>query len=116
MQFLDFIFLARSWVADRVYFSEKLALIGKRTEERQNPLTFIIFPEGTLVSADTKPKSKKYADKLQIVRALHNLKVFYLLVLLSGHPSTGRYQTYTLTSIHWTVIFSSYIVSKNSGT
>jgi len=66
MQFYNFIFLARSWASDRVYLSNSLAWLGRRAEKKDLPLTFILYPEGTLVSKDTRPISKKYADKMGI--------------------------------------------------
>ena len=67
MQFFNFIFLARSWAADRIYLVKQLALLGQRAQSHDTPLTLILYPEGTLVSRDTRPISKKYADKLGIV-------------------------------------------------
>jgi lysocardiolipin and lysophospholipid acyltransferase len=67
MQFFNFIFLARSWASDRIYLVKQLALLGQRAQLHDTPLTFILYPEGTLVSRDTRPISKKYADKLGIV-------------------------------------------------
>jgi 1-acyl-sn-glycerol-3-phosphate acyltransferase len=67
MQVFNFIFLARSWVADRIYLVKQLDLLGQTTQLYDDPLTFILYPEGTLVSQDTRPISKKYADKLGIV-------------------------------------------------
>lgn len=68
MQFYNFIFLARSWASDRLHLSQSLAWLGRRAEQEDTPLTFLLYPEGTLVSKDTRPVSKKYADKLGIVR------------------------------------------------
>jgi len=68
MQFFNFIFLARSWAADSVYLASRLAQIGTQNEQDDKPLSLILYPEGTLVSGDTRPISKKYADKLGIVR------------------------------------------------
>jgi 1-acyl-sn-glycerol-3-phosphate acyltransferase len=93
MQFFNFIFLARSWASDRIYLVKQLALLCQRAQLRDTPLTFILYPEGTLVSQDTRPISKKYADKLRIV-SLHHQS--YLLPSLtrfparrdSHHPST----------------------------
>ena len=68
MQFYNFIFLARPWASDRLHLSQSLAWLGKRAEQEDTPLTFLLYPEGTLVSKDTRPISKKYADKLGIVR------------------------------------------------
>ena len=67
MQFFRFIFLARSWASDSLYLVKQLALLGERAQAHDTPLTFILYPEGTLVSPDTRPISKKYADKLGIV-------------------------------------------------
>lgn len=68
MQLYNFIFLARSWASDRLYLSDRLSWLGRRAESEDTPLTFILYPEGTLISKDTRPISKKYADKLGIVR------------------------------------------------
>jgi hypothetical protein len=67
MQFFNFIFLTRSWASDRIYLVKQLALLGQKTQLQDTPLTFILYPEGTLVSQDTRPISKKYADKVGIV-------------------------------------------------
>ena len=67
MQFFSFIFLARSWAADRAQLASSLSRLGMEAEEEDNPLAFILYPEGTLVSDQTRPISKKYADKLGIV-------------------------------------------------
>ena len=73
MQFFRFIFLARSWASDSLYLVKQLALLGERAQDRDTPLTFILYPEGTLVSPDTRPVSKKYADKLGIVSSISPL-------------------------------------------
>jgi 1-acyl-sn-glycerol-3-phosphate acyltransferase len=66
MQFFNFIFLARSWAADRLNLVTKLSLIGQQAEQREKPLMFLLYPEGTVISENTQPVSKKYADKLGI--------------------------------------------------
>ncbi|EJF66552.1 hypothetical protein DICSQDRAFT_142143 [Dichomitus squalens LYAD-421 SS1] len=66
MQFYNFIFLARSWASDRLQLSQGLSWLARRAEKEDWPFTFILYPEGTLVSKDTRPISKKYADKLGI--------------------------------------------------
>lgn len=71
MQFYDFIFLSRSWAADRLHLATSLSRLGQRAEKQDTPLTFILYPEGTLVSKDTRPVSKKYADKMGLVRAAY---------------------------------------------
>ena len=70
MQFYNFIFLSRSWASDRFHLAKSLAWLGQRAEKQDTPLTFILYPEGTLVSKDTRPLSKKYADKMGIVRSM----------------------------------------------
>jgi len=70
MQFFDFIFLARSWASDRLYLMKQLALLGGRAQDRDTPLTFILYPEGFIVSPERRPVSKKYADTLGIVRLI----------------------------------------------
>ncbi|KAE9410871.1 hypothetical protein BT96DRAFT_846615 [Gymnopus androsaceus JB14] len=66
MQFFDFIFLARSWASDRVQLATHLSALGKAAETQDNPLAFILYPEGTLVSPHTRPLSTKYAEKMGI--------------------------------------------------
>lgn len=63
-----FIFLARSWASDQVQLHEKLSKLGKKAEQEDNPFALILFPEGTLVSRDTRPISRRYAEKLGVVR------------------------------------------------
>lgn len=45
-----------------------LKSLARRANKYRKSLALLIFPEGTLVSALTKPKSAKYADKMNIVR------------------------------------------------
>jgi len=66
MQFFKFIFLARSWASDREQLASHLSILGEQAEREDNPLTLILYPEGTLVSPDTRPISKKFADKMGI--------------------------------------------------
>lgn len=67
MQLFDFIFLARSWASDKDVLASRLNTLGKAAKQENNPLCFIIYPEGTLVSKNTRPISKKFADKTGIV-------------------------------------------------
>jgi len=73
MQIYRFVFLARSWASDRLQLSSKLAKLGRKAEQEDKPFTFILFPEGTLVSKNTRPISRKYADKLGVVRFHHHV-------------------------------------------
>ena len=67
MQLFDFIFLARSWASDKDVLASRLDTLGKAAKRENTPLCFIIYPEGTLVSKNTRPISKKFADKTGIV-------------------------------------------------
>lgn len=67
MQFFRFIFLARSWASDRVALARQLSRLGKQAQEEDKPFMFLLYPEGTLVSKDTRPISKKFAEKQGIV-------------------------------------------------
>ncbi|KAF9513447.1 hypothetical protein BS47DRAFT_1296108 [Hydnum rufescens UP504] len=73
MQFYRFIFLARSWSADRIYLGKHLVSIAQRAQRAGQAFALLIFPEGTLVSQDTRPLSKKYADKISIADMEHTL-------------------------------------------
>ena len=75
MQFFDFIFLARSWVSDKHVLASRLNTLGEAAKRENSPLCFIIYPEGTLVSKDTRPISKKFADKTGIVSNKDCLKL-----------------------------------------
>lgn len=70
MQFYRFIFLARSWAKDRGPLGEHVVDVAEQSKAADSKLALIIYPEGTLVSKDTRPLSKKYADKVGIVRIL----------------------------------------------
>jgi 1-acyl-sn-glycerol-3-phosphate acyltransferase len=70
MQLFNFIFLSRSWASDRVRLASNLAALGRLAEENDNPLCLILYPEGTLVSQQTRPISKKFADKMGIVSSI----------------------------------------------
>ncbi|KAG6911811.1 hypothetical protein DXG01_000058 [Tephrocybe rancida] len=121
MQLYGFIFLARSWASDRIQLASHLAALGKRAEEEDKPLCFLLYPEGTLVSPNTRPVSKKFADKEGIadlsnlllprstglyysLRSLAprvpDLKLIDLTVVYPGIPRMGYGQDYyTLRSI-----------------
>ena len=68
MQMYRFIFLARSWSSDKFQLARRLSKLGKKAQEEDKPFTLILFPEGTLVSKDTRPVSSKYAEKMGVVR------------------------------------------------
>jgi 1-acyl-sn-glycerol-3-phosphate acyltransferase len=78
MQFFDFIFLARSWASDRAELARHLSAIGRAAEKEDHPLAFVLYPEGTLVSKDTRPISRKFADKMGIVSLTKLLGLKYV--------------------------------------
>ncbi|KAF9036424.1 hypothetical protein BDZ89DRAFT_1011267 [Hymenopellis radicata] len=73
MQFFNFIFLARSWASDRVELDSSLSSLASAAEREDTPFAFILYPEGTLVSKDTRPVSRKFADKMGISDLTHTL-------------------------------------------
>ncbi|EKM83713.1 hypothetical protein AGABI1DRAFT_32690 [Agaricus bisporus var. burnettii JB137-S8] len=121
MQFFNFIFLARSWASDRHHLASSLASLGKEARKEDRPFCFLLYPEGTLISKDTRPISKKFADKMGIsdmkntllprstglhysLRSLApripDLKLLDLTVVYPGIPPMGYGQGYyTLRSI-----------------
>ncbi|KAL4267625.1 Phospholipid/glycerol acyltransferase domain-containing protein [Pleurotus pulmonarius] len=121
MQFFRFIFLARSWASDRVALARQLSRLGKQAQEEDKPFLFLLYPEGTLVSKDTRPISKKFAEKQGIPDMKHTLlprstglhhslrslvpripqlKLIDATVVYPGIPPMGYGQTYyTLRSI-----------------
>ncbi len=67
MQFYRFIFLARNWASDQKQLAKQLGEVA--SESHSDPdaktntakkLLLLIFPEGTLVSKDTRPISAKF--------------------------------------------------------
>lgn len=80
MQMYDFIFLARSWASDRVQLASHLSRLGKLAKEEDNPLCFMLYPEGTLVSKDTRPISQKFADKTGIVSVYAYVSIHKLML------------------------------------
>jgi len=66
MQIFKFIFLARSWASDRNQLASRLSALGQQAEREDKPLTLLLYPEGTLVSKDTRPISRKFAEKIGV--------------------------------------------------
>lgn len=73
MQLFEFIFLDQSpksnaWEkSDRAAMGKILKPLARRAEKYQKPLALLLFPEGTLFSSITQPKSAKYAEKIGVV-------------------------------------------------
>ena len=68
-QFYNFIFLARNWEEDQRTFKKHLGRLNKPND----PMWLIIFPEGTNLSASTREKSKKWAEKNGLEDMKHQL-------------------------------------------
>lgn len=81
MQLFHFIFLSRSWASDRSELTGKLAQTAIRARSFGTPLALLIYPEGTLVSADTRPISRKYAEKINAVCLISFTLCFPSLIL-----------------------------------
>lgn len=81
MQFYRFIFLARNWANDQAQLAKQLEEVSSQNHVETSPessnktakkLLLLIFPEGTLVSKQTRPVSAKFAEKMGI-KDLENL-------------------------------------------
>lgn len=68
-QFYNFIFLARNWEEDQRTFKKHLGKLNRL----KDPMWLIIFPEGTNLSATTREKSKKWAEKNGLQDMKHQL-------------------------------------------
>lgn len=73
MIWFRFVFLNRSWATDSKYYIRELAALAERTMATSERLSFFLFPEGTLVSKDTRPLSRKWAKKRGIPDLQHSL-------------------------------------------
>lgn len=68
-QMYNFIFLARNWEEDQRRFKKALSKLNNP----KDPMWLIIFPEGTNLSASTREKSKKWAEKNGLEDMKHQL-------------------------------------------
>jgi 1-acyl-sn-glycerol-3-phosphate acyltransferase len=68
-QFYNFIFLSRKWEEDQRTFKKHLSKLNRKGD----PMWLIIFPEGTNLSATTREKSKKWAEKNGLQDMKHQL-------------------------------------------
>lgn len=73
MQFFRFIFLARSWAHDKQALTSNLARLARTATETRLPFLLLLFPEGTLVSDQTRPLSAAFAAKSGIEDMRHVL-------------------------------------------
>ncbi|BGP10895.1 hypothetical protein JCM10049v2_006789 [Rhodotorula toruloides] len=63
-----FIFLERRWASDRAPFRRQLKRIAQETNRggKDQKLALLIFPEGTIVTANTRGISSKFAEKTAV--------------------------------------------------
>ncbi|KAK4701781.1 hypothetical protein P7C70_g4443, partial [Phenoliferia sp. Uapishka_3] len=71
-QIFGFIFLSRAWVADKAPFKHGLENVADGLGE-DGKLALLFFPEGTLVTGNTRPLSAKFALKSGIEDFKHTL-------------------------------------------
>ncbi|KAE8230107.1 hypothetical protein CF326_g4899 [Tilletia indica] len=135
MQFYRFIFIKRKWDEDQKNLSEQLAILTAQAKAHESgqmnasaaqsgphKLLLSIFPEGTLVSENSRPGSKKYADKIgqpdfrnmvvprstgllyclrTLASEIADLKLIDLTIGFPGVPPAGTGQKhYTLRSVY----------------
>jgi lysocardiolipin and lysophospholipid acyltransferase len=74
MRLWSFIFLDK-WETDRKPVGEAINALGRRATKHQRKLALLLYPEGTLVSALTRPGSAKYAEKMGIVSGSRRVPV-----------------------------------------
>lgn len=113
MQFFRFIFLARSWAKDKGPLGEHIVDVAEQAKAADSKLALMFFPEGTLVSPDTRPLSKKYADKVGIVclpEPINNDLARTDRILYQVRPSTR-----TLAAFNRSLVHSSLDGSNNTG-
>jgi lysocardiolipin and lysophospholipid acyltransferase len=71
MVFFSWIFLSRSWEADRPRLELSISRLANCT--KQTPMWLLIFPEGTNISKRSMAISKKWAEKNSLVQFEHAL-------------------------------------------
>ncbi|GAA5869302.1 hypothetical protein JCM3774_004199 [Rhodotorula dairenensis] len=72
-QLFGFIFMARKWATDKEPFAKQLDEIAHENEEPGKQMALLLFPEGTIVTANTRGISKKFADQSHISDFKHLL-------------------------------------------
>ncbi|BGP43047.1 hypothetical protein JCM10449v2_007062 [Rhodotorula kratochvilovae] len=70
-----FAFLSRKWAADRAPFAAQLGRIARETNRggEAERLALLLFPEGTIVTENTRGISKRFADKSGVADFKHLL-------------------------------------------
>jgi lysocardiolipin and lysophospholipid acyltransferase len=62
--------MARKWEQDKPRLAHRLQKLEKAT---QDPMWLLVFPEGTNLSPNTRPKSQSYAKKMDLTHPKHAL-------------------------------------------
>jgi 1-acyl-sn-glycerol-3-phosphate acyltransferase len=110
MQFFRFVFMHRSWAADREHLTRSLTRLGKQAAAG-TPLWLLIFPEGTIVSDNERAKSAKYAAR-ESIRDLHGVlhprSTGLLFALRTLLPSIPDLQLLDITIAYPGVPFGKY--------
>jgi 1-acyl-sn-glycerol-3-phosphate acyltransferase len=65
-QFYEFIFMNRSWAADRSSLTRAFTRLGQHAKKGKG-LWLLIFPEGTITSDEERAKSARYAEREGVV-------------------------------------------------
>ncbi|BEI87178.1 hypothetical protein CcaverHIS002_0705240 [Cutaneotrichosporon cavernicola] len=110
MQFFRFIFMHRSWAADREHLTHALTRLGKQAATG-SPLWLLIFPEGTIVSDNERTKSAKYAARegiRDLDGVLHPRSTGLLFALRTLIPSMPDLQLMDITIAYPGVPFGKY--------
>lgn len=68
--FLILVFMARNWETDKPRLSHRLKKLAQATDD---PMWLLIFPEGTNLSDNTRPKSLAFAKKNDLEHPKHAL-------------------------------------------
>ncbi|GAA5992140.1 hypothetical protein JCM10908_001784 [Rhodotorula pacifica] len=61
-----FIFMARKWATDKEPFKRQLEEIARENEGEGKQMALLLFPEGTIVTENTRGISRRFADKTQV--------------------------------------------------
>ena len=62
MRFFEFIFLSRKWASDR----SRIVSMLERAKADCNPMWLLVFPEGTVITENTKSIANSFAKKKDI--------------------------------------------------
>ncbi|GAA5923357.1 hypothetical protein JCM1841_006495 [Sporobolomyces salmonicolor] len=95
--FYDFIYLDRKWASDKEPFRRQLEGIARTTRDggERERLAFLIFPEGTIVTENTRGISTKFAEKTGVSHPKH-----LLLPRSTGLFFALRHLARTVPSLH----------------